>query len=380
MEKGMTRWRKSRLHRADRAGRQRLDRLALARDARDGRARAADRRGRRRRRHLEPDDLPEGDGRGRLVRRAARGGAARPRTTRRRSSSRSRWRTSARRATCMRPVWDGGDGRRRLRLARGRPDARLRPRGDLRAGDAASTRGRPAEPLRQDPGDEARPRRDRGLHREGQVDQRDADLLARALRGGRRGVPPRARAARRGRRRPAQGRAPWRASSSPASTPRPTGGSTRSAARRTSSQGKLAIANAKLAYQHYLETFSGPRWEFLAGKGATPQRCLWASTSTKNPAYRDVMYVEELIGPETVNTMPAETIAAFQDHGEVAATRSRRASTRRAALLERARGGGCRLRRRRRDARGGGRAEVRRLVRRAARRDPRQAGASSHAA
>ena len=81
--------------------------------------------------------------------------------------------------------------------------------------------------------------------------------------------------------------------------------------------GKLAIANAKLAYQHYLEAFSGARWEYLEGKGAHKQRCLWASTSTKNPAYRDVMYVEELIGPETVNTMPLETIEAFQDHGEV---------------------------------------------------------------
>jgi transaldolase len=82
-------------------------------------------------------------------------------------------------------------------------------------------------------------------------------------------------------------------------------------------QGKLAVANAKLAYQHYLETFSGPRWDYLEGKGATKQRCLWASTSTKNPAYNDVMYVEELIGPETVNTMPLETIEAFQDHGKV---------------------------------------------------------------
>ena len=85
-------------------------------------------------------------------------------------------------------------------------------------------------------------------------------------------------------------------------------------------RGKLGIANARLAYQGYLETFSGPRWEFLAGKGATPQRCLWASTSTKDPAYRDVMYVEGLIGPETVNTMPEETIRAFQDHGRVAET------------------------------------------------------------
>ena len=87
----------------------------------------------------------------------------------------------------------------------------------------------------------------------------------------------------------------------------------------TDLNGKLAIANAKLAYRHWQETFSGPRWEFLAGKGATTQRCLWASTSTKNPEYRDVMYVEELIGRETVNTMPAETVAAFQDHGKIAA-------------------------------------------------------------
>src|SRR6266498_5583020 len=88
-------------------------------------------------------------------------------------------------------------------------------------------------------------------------------------------------------------------------------------------KGKLAIANAKLAYQRYKQLFSGARWEPLAAKGATKQRCLWASTSTKNPAYRDVMYVEELIGPETVNTMPEETIGAFQDHGEVALTLER---------------------------------------------------------
>jgi transaldolase len=82
-------------------------------------------------------------------------------------------------------------------------------------------------------------------------------------------------------------------------------------------RGKLAIANARIAYQNYKEVFSGARWEALEGKGALPQRCLWASTSTKNPAYRDVLYVEELIGPHTVNTMPEETIKAFQDHGEV---------------------------------------------------------------
>jgi transaldolase len=83
-------------------------------------------------------------------------------------------------------------------------------------------------------------------------------------------------------------------------------------------KGKLAVANAKLAYQHYKRTFIGDRWEYLAGKGATPQRVLWASTSTKNPAYRDTMYVEELIGADTVNTMPEETISDFQDHGKPA--------------------------------------------------------------
>ena len=88
-------------------------------------------------------------------------------------------------------------------------------------------------------------------------------------------------------------------------------------------KGKLAVANAKLAYQRYQELFSGSRWEALEAKGARAQRCLWASTSTKNPAYRDVLYVEELIGPETVNTMPEETIEAFQDHGEVALTLER---------------------------------------------------------
>jgi transaldolase len=85
-------------------------------------------------------------------------------------------------------------------------------------------------------------------------------------------------------------------------------------------KGKLAIANAKLAYQRYKELFAGERWERLHARGARAQRCLWASTSTKNPAYRDVLYVEELIGPQTVNTMPEETIEAFQDHGEVALT------------------------------------------------------------
>ena len=85
-------------------------------------------------------------------------------------------------------------------------------------------------------------------------------------------------------------------------------------------KGRIAIANAKLAYALFRERFSGARWDALAANGARVQRPLWASTSTKNPAYRDVMYVEALIGPDTVDTMPPQTIDAFRDHGIVART------------------------------------------------------------
>lgn len=88
-------------------------------------------------------------------------------------------------------------------------------------------------------------------------------------------------------------------------------------ARLKSLLGKVAIANGKLTYQRYQRLFSGPRWEALATKGAQTQRVLWASTSTKNPNYRDVIYIEELIGPDTVNTMPPATIDAFRDHGRL---------------------------------------------------------------
>jgi len=81
-------------------------------------------------------------------------------------------------------------------------------------------------------------------------------------------------------------------------------------------QGKAAIANAKLAYELFMTSFAGPRWAALSAKGARVQRPLWASTSTKNPAFRDVIYVEELIGPHTVNTLPPATLEAFRDHGE----------------------------------------------------------------
>jgi transaldolase len=85
-------------------------------------------------------------------------------------------------------------------------------------------------------------------------------------------------------------------------------------------RGKAAIANARLAYELFLDRFSGARWEQLAAKGARVQRPLWASTSTKDPTYADTMYVDTLVGPDTVNTMPDATLTAFEDHGALART------------------------------------------------------------
>jgi len=85
-------------------------------------------------------------------------------------------------------------------------------------------------------------------------------------------------------------------------------------------RGTAAVAQAQEAYQHFRATFSGPRWDALAAKGARVQRPLWASTSTKNPAYSDLLYVDSLIGPDTVNTMPESTLEAFEDHGTLERT------------------------------------------------------------
>ncbi|TCK18006.1 transaldolase [Thiogranum longum] len=90
-------------------------------------------------------------------------------------------------------------------------------------------------------------------------------------------------------------------------------------ARLQALKGKTAVGNAKLAYQQYRALFSGERWEALVARGARSQRLLWASTGTKNPAYSDVLYIESLIGPETVNTVPPATLDAFRDHGSVRA-------------------------------------------------------------
>ena len=131
-------------------------------------------------------------------------------------------------------------------------------------------------------------------------------------------------------------------------------------------RGKGAIAQGKLAYQLFQKTFSGHRWEALAAKGAVVQRPLWASTSTKNPAYPDTLYVDELIGPDTVNTLPDATIEAFADHGHLA----RRVD----ADLDEAQAtwsgltdGGRRSRRRRRQAGTRGRRQLPEELRRAAR-------------
>jgi transaldolase/glucose-6-phosphate isomerase len=94
----------------------------------------------------------------------------------------------------------------------------------------------------------------------------------------------------------------------------------RDADRLKALRGKVAIANAKIAYQQYLKLIEAPRWTALAAAGARPQRLLWASTGTKDPAYSDVLYVENLIGPDTVNTMPPKTMDAFREHGRVATT------------------------------------------------------------
>ena len=96
-------------------------------------------------------------------------------------------------------------------------------------------------------------------------------------------------------------------------------------------RGKGAVAQGKLAYQLFRKAFSGPRWQALAAKGARVQRPLWASTSTKNPAYPDTLYVDELIGPDTVNTLPDQTVAAFADHGHLARTVDARVEESRAA-------------------------------------------------
>ena len=223
-----------------------------------------------------------------------------------------------------------------------------------------------AEPAGQDPRHRRRHSRDRGDDRPRLLDQRDPDLLAEPTPRDCRGLPARARATARRRRRPKPGplgrqllRLASRHRDRPPSRPK---------SDREDLKGRLGIANAKLAYQQYKELFSGERWETLAARGATKQRCLWASTSTKDPSLRDTLYVEELIGPETISTMPSETIRAFQDHGRVEAD-ARVRPGRREVPVQPAVRGRRRLRRRRRHSRARGDRKVPRFLHSASGRD-----------
>ena len=314
--------------RAERARAERLARLPLARVSSRRQARRDDGRGRRRRRHVEPDDLPEGARGRRRVRRAAQGAARAPRTTRRRSSSRS-----------SRRRHEGG-----LRRCCGRSATR-------RAGRTATSRWRSTPSSRTTASatfEEAKrlhewidepnlyvkiPATEPGVGAiedsiaRGPQHQRHADLLAAAPRGGHGGVRPRARAARRGRRRPDDGRSVASFFVSRVDTE---ADKRLDAARpRRTSKGKLAIANAKLAYQNYKRVFSGERWERARREGRDAAALPLGVDVDEEPRYRDVMYVEELIGPDTVNTMPRGDDRGLPGPRRRRATRSSRASTRR---------------------------------------------------
>ena len=278
-------WRAAGLHGAASTGVSVWVDFPLARDARDRRAEAADRGGRGRRRHLEPDDLREGARRRRPVRRAASSRArARP-TTRRRSSSRSRSRTSSDACDLLPPVWDRTNGVDGYRLARGR--SRISPT----SASARSSRRSGCTELvdRQNlyvkiPATEPGHRRDRGLDRArvARSTSRSSSRSSATLPSPRRTSAGLERLGRGGR-RPDERRSRWRASSSRASTPE--------ADRRLAEIGRERPAGAPRGRQrearrteHYLEVFSVRVGTRSQPTGASPQRCLWASTSTKNPA------------------------------------------------------------------------------------------------
>ena len=276
----------------------------------------------------------------------------------------------------LRPVWDEGERPRRLGLARGRPDARLRPRGDLRAGDPLPRRGRPAEPVRQDPGDAAGARRDRGLHREGQADQRDADLLARSLRGGRRGLHQGPRAPRR------RGRGPdaRRLRRQLLRLARRHGG--RPAARRDRRPGHPLEGEAR-------DRERQARLPPLAGDVRRSPLGVPGREGCDAAALPVGVDLDEEPGVPRRDVRRGADRAADGEHDAGGDDRRlpgsrqgrpehhHRGRGRGAEAARAARRGRGRLRRRRRNARGGRRAEVRRLLRGAARRDPSKAQRNS---
>ena len=265
------------------------------------------------RRDRQPLDLREGDPRLNRLRRGAR--AARARAARRDGDLRAardarcaaRGRRAARSAP-RRPAAATGSSR-----SRSRRTSRTTPSGTLAEARAYWQRARPPERDDQDPGHAGGRAGDRAGDLRGDQRQRHAAVRGVGLRGGGRGVHPRARAPAGG------GPVRWtstrsRASSSRASTPRSTASSTELG--RADLRARRRSRTRALAYRRFKEIFDGPRWEALRHAGAAVQRPLWASTSTKDPRYPDTMYVEELVGAHTVNTMPLQTLLAVADHGE----------------------------------------------------------------
>ncbi len=232
-------------------------------------------------------------------------------------------------ADVLRPVWDETDGHDGFVSLEVSPDLALDTAGGtLARGARLLEPRRPPEPDDQDPGHRRGPGGDRGGDRRRHQHQRHAAVLGRGVRARHRGLHPRDGA-------PARGRASrWtstrsRASSSPASTPRSTSGSRRRATRDL--QGTAAVANARAAYARFKEIFQGDRFAKLRDAGCPVQRPLWASTGVKNPHYPDTKYVDELVAPHTVNTMPMPTLLAAAERAEISGRDRRPGSERRPA-------------------------------------------------
>ena len=227
-------------------------------------------------------------------------------------------------ADLLRPAYDASDGRDGFVSFECTPDL---------ADDTAATieqalelwePPRAAQRDDQGPGHRGRDPRDRGAHRARRQRQRHAAVLRRALRAGHRRLPRGPRAARGARASPSTRSPRWPRSSSRASTPRPT--PCCRPARTCAAAWRSPTPSAPT--RRYRDRFADERWRALRDAGARPQRPLWASTGTKDPAYSDVLYVEELIAPDVINTMPEATLRAFADHGDADARLRRRAPPR----------------------------------------------------
>ena len=323
----------------------------------------ADRRLRGDRRDLEPDDLRQGDHRLRPLRRPApRRRRRRRRATRRSCSSSSRSTTSAAPPTCCAPPTRRATDATASSPSSARPTSPTTPQATIEQAIELWAPPRPAQRDDQGSGHRGRDPGDRGAHRPRRQRQHHAAVLHRALRAGHRRLPRRSRAARR-RQASRSTRSPRsRRSSSRASTPRPT-----PCCRPTPTcAAGWRSPTPSAPTRRYRDRFADERWLALPRAGARPQRPLWASTGTKDPAYSDVLYVEELIAPDVINTMPEATLRAFADHGDVGAHLQRRSGAATADPSPRA-GRRHRPRRHHRAARARRRALLLRLLPRAAR-------------